>query len=83
MEVILGVIAALVAGFLGWRFGAGRVRDQTRKIAVEAERKARDKAADDAADALRANERRFEHDSKRPVDDVLTEAARRGGRREP
>lgn len=82
MEWLVG-LAGLVVAFLAYRFGVGRTEDRDRKIAVEAEKHARDKAATDAADALKANERRFDRDMKRPADDVLTEAARRGGRRDP
>lgn len=82
MEWVLA-IAAIVVGVIGYRWGAGHTQSESRKIAVEAERHARDKAANEAADALKANERRFDRDMKRPADDVLTEAARRGGRRDP
>ena len=74
----LAVIAALAVGILvvWWR---GRA--EKRRLAESFERQRRAEADARAAQAVEDARRRAERDSRRPAADVLTEFARRGGRR--
>ena len=84
MSEILGVLA-LVGGVLlaifGYRRGAASERERSRKFAESFERARRAEADRLAAQAVEDAKRRAERDSRRPAADVLTDFARRGGRR--
>jgi len=79
MPEIIGVLlGGVLLAFLGFRQGMASEREQSRKIAVEAERNRKDQAAKDAGEAMRSAAAERDAAMKRPAGTVVGDALRRG-----